>query len=708
MFARGLLFFAAAIVGALLALGDVGEAAAATFTVNSEADVPDFAPGNGICRTSFVNPLVPGTCTLRAAIQEANARPGVDTINVPSGRFNLFQNPTGSFPRAEDITDSVVIVGVGSGATTINLGPDNTNIWTVQNNATAHVIGRTVTGGKGIQIDTGATGVVTSSTLDNSSLANILNGGTLTVQNSSIVNARSAGGIFNGNGGVLLVDSSVIQGNTASVGSQLAAGILNAGTATVTNSLIANNVSTLADGIGGIHSSGGNLAVFNSTISGNRGLLAGGILMVRGTHALLNVTIANNIGIGFRVAPDLTGAAPSSIGTVQNVLLSNNAPVNSSGFVQVNPNPQFQQNLDSGNTCLFPAVTNLSGVNPFIADLADNGGPTRTHALRPGSPAIDSAFCTGFFQVATDRRGSPRPIDGNGDGFTLCDIGAFERQGGVGFGGVGVGTVTPRDATAAVGEVFTHVLNWDVPGPESWNALSTVQYRLRTDGKVVFWVRWDQTTNLFQLLDANGDPVGPPVAGGTPSEIGNGDVTLDLGKLNGRGSGPSGLRATLTLPLVFAESLLGKVLTVDMSGSNDFGAVDPFRGVGTIRVAGSVAQTTNPKNEDEDDEKPKETEEQRQQRQHTNAGHRGDVTIEGNVVAVEKAADGKSLLVTIALTRSETQVVQVPCFGDGTCYDIRAVDYLEADGYQNGVGDPNDWFVAADGVEVTRNGRKVK
>ena len=35
-------------------------------------------------------------------------------------------------------------------------------------------------------------------------------------------------------------------------------------------------------------------------------------------------------------------------------------------------------------------------------------------------------------------------------------------------------------------------------------------------------------------------------------------------------------------------------------------------------------------------------------------------------------------------------------------------DYLEADGYQNGVGDPNTYFVASDGVEVTRNGKKVK
>ena len=77
----------------------------------------------------------------------------------------------------------------------------------------------------------------------------------------------------------------------------------------------------------------------------------------------------------------------------------------------------------------------------------------------------------------------------------------------------------------------------------------------------------------------------------------------------------------------------------------------------------------------------------------------------------ERAPDGKSLLVTIALTRNETLVVQVSCAADGatiTCSDIQVGDYLEVDGYQNGVGDPNSYFVASDGIEVTRNGKRVR
>lgn len=69
---------------------------------------------------------------------------------------------------------------------------------------------------------------------------------------------------------------------------------------------------------------------------------------------------------------------------------------------------------------------------PDILDpmLAPNGGPTLTHALVPSSPAIDAGgpLCldsTGK-PLLTDQRGRPRPVDGNGDGMAVCDIGAFE------------------------------------------------------------------------------------------------------------------------------------------------------------------------------------------------------------------------------------------------------------------------------------------
>ena len=81
--------------------------AAATFTVNSLADTPDAAPGNGVCADA-------GTlCTLRAALQEANALAGTDTINFSvTGTINL----TGVLPT---LNSNININGPGSGSLTV-------------------------------------------------------------------------------------------------------------------------------------------------------------------------------------------------------------------------------------------------------------------------------------------------------------------------------------------------------------------------------------------------------------------------------------------------------------------------------------------------------------------------------------------------------------------------------------------------------------
>jgi hypothetical protein len=85
-------------------------------------------------------------------------------------------------------------------------------------------------------------------------------------------------------------------------------------------------------------------------------------------------------------------------------------------------------NLDSDNTCFFGTNNNsLSGVDPMLGPLADNGGPTKTHALLAGSPAIDKG---NSFSATTDQRGLVRPSNFVGivnaaDG---SDIGAFELQ----------------------------------------------------------------------------------------------------------------------------------------------------------------------------------------------------------------------------------------------------------------------------------------
>jgi hypothetical protein len=80
----------------------------------------------------------------------------------------------------------------------------------------------------------------------------------------------------------------------------------------------------------------------------------------------------------------------------------------------------FGFNLDSGTSCRLSQATDLSNTDPMLAALADNGGPTQTQALEPGSPAIDHGGTSANGCPPTDQRGVTRPQG------PACDIGAFE------------------------------------------------------------------------------------------------------------------------------------------------------------------------------------------------------------------------------------------------------------------------------------------
>lgn len=698
---RGLLFFGATLLGAIAGLIDPAEALAATFTVNSGADESDFAPGNGVCRTTQIG-LGPGNCTLRAAIQEANARPGPDTIFLTGGIFSMFANPDKPLdPGPEPITDDLVIQNLLPRFNSIvdlgnPTGIAGFNEWQVAAGKTVRFVGFTARRGRGMLVNPGATLFLTSMQVEQH-FGEVRNFGTLNVSNSAFVNGNDLS-VRNERGGVLNLDTSRFEGNQ-STGGGGTGGIIAEATSTsiITNSLFANNVATGQVSAGAMVSRGA-LIMANTTISGNSGLDAGGLKIVGGAYQLLNVTIANNTGPGVFV---VVGAGAA--GNFQNTLFANNTP-NCVGAVQFNPDITKQQNLSTDATCPFPPGTNLVVGNPFIEPLGDNGGPTRTHALRPGSPAIDAAFCVGFAPVTLDQRGSARPIDGNSDGVALCDIGAFERAGGTGFGGVGVGTLSPRDATAGTNQPFTQVLNWDVPGPESWNALSTVDYRLRADGKIIFWVRWYQTTNLFQLLGADGNPQTEPILGGAPVQIGNEAVLLDISGLEGRGTGATGLRAILTLRLIFADSLQGKLLTVEVAGSNDFGASDVFRAAGTIKIDDGQVYTGNNDGKGDKvdkDEKEKETEDEKRQRQVTNRGNRDEYHLQGTVKSWGPGPWEDTLLVDVLTIPAGSPPVTVLIFcKGGKCPEVHENWEISVDGLQHGQKDGDNWFWADEGWEI--------
>jgi hypothetical protein len=163
--------------------------------------------------------------------------------------------------------------------------------------------------------------------------------------------------------------------------------------------------STIAGNLGdGIFLASGTLSLENSTVSGNGG--AGVAASGGGPHALRHATIADN-------AKGLNQNAPV---TLANTILANN-----DADCEIAPGAPAMTlsgaNLDTDDTCTLVPGFDLPNTDPLLGPLAGNGGPTATHALMFGSPAVDISAC-GFSQ---DQRGISRP---QGD---HCDIGAFER-----------------------------------------------------------------------------------------------------------------------------------------------------------------------------------------------------------------------------------------------------------------------------------------
>src|SRR5690606_37164132 len=100
-------------------LAVVNQTRAVTYTVTDFGDVADAAPGDGTCETAPGN----GGCTLRAAIQEANAAAGPAVIALPQGTFTLSLTGTGEDAATTgdlDITDTLTITGAGAGRTFID------------------------------------------------------------------------------------------------------------------------------------------------------------------------------------------------------------------------------------------------------------------------------------------------------------------------------------------------------------------------------------------------------------------------------------------------------------------------------------------------------------------------------------------------------------------------------------------------------------
>jgi CSLREA domain-containing protein len=435
---------------------------AATITVTTLAD--EFNTGAG--------------CSLREAVEAADtnaafggcpAGAGDDTIVLPAGTLTLsiapVGNPDDNASGDIDVNSPVTIQGTGMTTTTIN-GANLDRVFDIFSGPfTAEISSLTITGassGSGF-LEAGAIWCSVDLTLRNVAMVNntsadfggaiACGAGSLTVLNSTFSGNEAAtdgGAIWTGNtpltissstitdnesltddgggiaaddGGTVSLTNSTVSGNRAD---DLGGGLYVDGEATIVGSTISGNeAGDLGGGIQAITDS--TVQLTNSTVSGNRAVASGGGVRLDGgggvTLTILNTTITGNLGesdgAGAGSGGGISNGAPDNTATLKNTILAGN----SVGATGTGPDCAGDPLSSQGNNivgttadCTFTAAAgDKVNTNPNLGPLADNGGPTMTHALLSGSPAIDGG---GVGAPPTDQRGLGR--------VGPPDIGAYE------------------------------------------------------------------------------------------------------------------------------------------------------------------------------------------------------------------------------------------------------------------------------------------
>jgi len=365
-------------------------ARAAAFAVTSIADGVDLSPGNGICDA---DPTPAVTCTLRAAVQEANALAGDDSISLPAGTYALTLAGLEDVAASGDldVTSTIVIEGAGAGLSVV----DQT------------------TADRVLEVWFAGDLVLSGVTLRGGDAGTELGGG---IRNLGLVSldgvritgnaARLGGGIFN-IGGLQIVDS-VIDGNVAT---QRIAGIASASTSA------SGNQSTI-------------LEMFSSTVGPNDTEGAPSeIELGNGNSAAIydsTITPANLESVTVDIANEnvlfnhvtLRGALRAFSFDGSHGLTISNSVVEWCNFGTLLPDILLVGiNASRDGTCGFAASSGIEAPL-LLGPLADNGGPTPTHLPQPGSPLIGAASNAAC--RAIDQRGAARPQG------AVCDVGAVE------------------------------------------------------------------------------------------------------------------------------------------------------------------------------------------------------------------------------------------------------------------------------------------
>ncbi len=326
---------------------------------------------------------VPGDCSLREAVNAANASAGADTINFASVLTTITLT---SGISINETAGTLAINGRGANIFTIDGGAGTNRIFNIFS-GTITISGVTLTGGNG-----------------------------------------SGGGTPDGFGGAI-----VVYGNSLTLDG-----------VHITGNIVP--VSQFGDSYGGgLNFQGGTNRIINSTISGNTSLGCGGFDVEDGTLTIVNSTISGNTATWSNGGGGFCGGDGSVI--LRNVTVTNNTAPKCSGIAGIFSSLDLGNTIVAGNTATsgnFPDFCSGYGgstvagsllgptINALLGPLQNNGGAVPTHTLLTGSPAIDSGLNSLVSPLASafDERGAgfARIRYGTADGTATVDIGAFEVQ----------------------------------------------------------------------------------------------------------------------------------------------------------------------------------------------------------------------------------------------------------------------------------------
>ncbi|HYD49794.1 MAG TPA: choice-of-anchor Q domain-containing protein, partial [Terriglobales bacterium] len=380
----------AALLGLLL--GTASSSAALQYHATlTRIDTSDALPGDSLCADAA------GICTVRAAIEEANASVGADTIRIAGGG-----GAPGVLLSQVSIREDLEIVGDGIRTTQIN-GVRLDRLFDIEPLASVRIAD--VSLAQGLAPEGGL----------------IRNLGSLELERVELARGTSLRGGAIYNGGTLRVDQAVFARDVGQAAGGQGGGIYNVGLAIIERSTFHKGQALFGCGGAIYNGSGGSLSAINSTFfkNGARHGRGAAICNDGGSFECLHCTIARNH------STDGGGGIVNFAGSVQltNTLIANNNASRGGGGNCGGPASITSRghNLDSDGSCALVGAGDIVGVDPLLRGLIDLGDRIPVAIFKKSSSAaIDAA--NDSYCPAVDQRGLPRPSGSS------CDIGAFESD----------------------------------------------------------------------------------------------------------------------------------------------------------------------------------------------------------------------------------------------------------------------------------------